>query len=699
VTNGANVVVADVDTGVDYTHPDFVNGDSSSQLVNGYDEITKLPMGPGTTETGNTDVGQTDSGANGHGTAVAGVIAAATNNATGLASLGFHTLVMPIKVDFGTTATSGQIAAGIYWAADSTQHPSTPVKVINLSLGGACPDTTMQTAIQTAENEGVLVVAAAGNGALSPTLDTAEGTNNAPSYPAAYTTVATMKGGLLAVGATGRDGIRAFYSDTGPYVSMVAPGGSGDGVAADDIPLLAPGYNPAIAGSGYATGAGTSFASPEVAAAAALIWSVNSTLLASQVTQLLTGSATDFGQPGSDIEYGAGMLNASAALADTPPPTPGFGTFFSVPPARILNTLAGVGASKARVGPHSSINLSVAGVGGIPASGVSAVVLNVTAVNGTAPSYITVWPTGQPRPGTSNINFPANRIVPNLVTVKVGAGDSISLYNSAGAVDLLGDVAGYYVDGSGSPGSTYFPLAPKRIMNTITTGGPIVGPSFRSLTVAGLNSVPSSATAVVVNVEVTAPTASGYLTAFPEGTARPSVSNVNFVAGQTVPNLVTVKLGAGGGVNFYVSTGSVQVLVDLEGYFTALSDTTGSRYFPVVNHRILYTATNVGGYVTPIGPGQSIPVTVAGQGGVLADAVGVVMNTAVIGPTKAGYLTLYPDGQSRPAAANLTFSANETVANLVSADLGSDGKVQIFNRAGSVNVFADVFGWYGPAGT
>ena len=321
------------------------------------------------------------------------------------------------------------------------------------------------------------MVAAAGNNALNPVLDPNEGTNDAPSYPA-------NEPNVIAVGATGHDGFRAVYSNTGPYVTLAAPGGSADGTAADDIPLLK-------TGGGTTTEAGTSFAAPQVAATAALIWSENPDLTANQVAELIRSTATQLGPAGTDglnvssadnnnntdIEYGTGLLNAGAALADTPPPastSPTYGTFYSLPPTRILNTRSGLGHS-GKVGPNQFINLTVDGSGSglIPASGVAAVVLNVTVTNPTAASFVTVWPTGQARPTASNINFVAGQTVPNLVTVKVGAGGQVSLYNAAGSTDLIADVAGYYGDGTAAAGSTFVPLPPARLLDTRSTGGPI----------------------------------------------------------------------------------------------------------------------------------------------------------------------------------------------------------------------------------
>lgn len=689
VTTGSNVVVADVDTGVDFTHVDL----PSPQLVPGIDESQTVPVAINYAS-GNTDQGQS---ASGHGTAVAGVIAAATNNGQLVSSLGWNTSVMPVKVNLDATTNpqpDAQIAAGILWAADITKHPSENVRVINLSLGSACTDATVQSAIQNAQNKGILIVAAAGNAALSIGFDPSPNDfayNNPPIYPAAWP-------GVLAVGATGRDGKRAFYSDTGNYVSLVAPGGSGDGNTADDMLLL-------HAGGGTTSDFGTSFAAPEVAATAALILSVNPTLTPSQVSELITGSATDLGPTGRDVEYGYGMLNAGVALADTPPPAtslPSYGTFVSLAPARILDTRTATGVpSVAPLGAGGTLNLQVTGAGNVPASGVSAVVLNTTVTDATAPSYLTVWPTGQARPLSSNLNFVAGQTVPNLVTVKVGTAGQVSFFNAAGNADVIADVEGYYTDGTVPAGSTFVPLSPTRILDTRNTSNPVVAghPPLTVQVTGGTSGVPSTATGVVMNVTVTQPSQAGYLTVYPTDQPQPLASNLNFVGGLTVPNLVSVKLSPTGQVNIFNSNGSVQVIADVQGYFTATGDTSGSRFFPLVNHRILDTRYNIGGLYGAIQPSSTVPAPIVGQGGVLDGASSAVMNTTVTQPTSTSYLTVYPDGTSQPTASDLNYVAGQTVPNLVSAKIGGDGFDDYYNAFGAVYVLSDIAGYYGNPGT
>jgi hypothetical protein len=324
--------------------------------------------------------------------------------------------------------------------------------------------------------------------------------------------------------------------------------------------------------------------------------------------------------------------------------------------------------------------------------------LNTTVTGATTPSYLTVWPGGQARPLSSNLNFVAGQTVPNLVTVKVGPTGQVGFFNAAGNVDVIADVQGYYTDGTGSPGSTFKPLSPTRILDT-RNSGPVPGGTALSLQVSGFGGVPSSATGVVMNVTVTQPTQAGYLTVYPSDQSRPLASNLNFVAGLTVPNLVSVELSPTGQVNIFNSNGSAQVIADVQGYFTAAGDTTGSRFFPLVNHRILDTRYNIGGLYGAIQANSSVPAAVIGQGGVVDGASSAVMNTTVTQPNSTSYLTVYPDGTSQPTASDLNYVAGQTVPNLVTAKIGADGFDDYYNAFGAAYVLSDVAGYYGAPGT
>lgn len=214
--------------------------------------------------------------------------------------------------------------------------------------------------------------------------------------------------------------------------------------------------------------------------------------------------------------------------------------------------------------------LRVAGRGGVP-SDASAVMLNVTAVLPSEAGFLTVWPCGTPQPVASSVNFGAGEIVPNAVLAKVGSDRSVCIATSA-EVDIVVDVNGYVPDG-GSLSS----VAPARVLET---RGPEVGTTVdgaaanlgrlgaRSVTevrVAGRGGVPAGAGAVMLNVTAVQPENDGYLTVWPCGSPQPVASNVNYRAGQVVPNAVLTKLGPAGTVCVYTHA-ATDVVIDVNGY-------------------------------------------------------------------------------------------------------------------------------------
>ncbi len=357
-------------------------------------------------------------------------------------------------------------------------------------------------------------------------------------------------------------------------------------------------------------------------------------------------------------------------------------------PSRILDTRT----SGVALGPGATMDLQVTGAGGVPSTGVSAVILNVAVTGPTAMSHLTVFPAGVPRPWTANLNFDAGQTVPNLVTAKLGAGGRLSIFNAMGSTHVVVDVAGWYDEGIKASGARFHTVTPSRILDTRNTT--ILGPAgTMGLQVTGRGGVPATGvSAVVMNVAVTGTTAPSHLTVSPAGEARPLASNLNWVAGDTVPNLVTAKLGAGGAVSLFNAAGSVHVIADVAGWYDDGTSATGAGYHPLTPSRILDTRNGSGA----IAPAAIRELQVSGQGGVPAAGVSaVVTNVALTGPTAPGHLTIYPAGESLPGASNLNFRPAQTVANLVSAKLGAGGRVGIFNAsAGSTHVIADVAGWF-----
>jgi thermitase len=258
ITTGGSIVIAVVDTGVDGGHPDL-----AGKVVPGYNAFAD-----------NGNAGDD----NGHGTAVAGLIAANTDNGVGIAGLCWGCRIMPIKsLNRNGGGSDATVAAGIRWAADNG------ARVINLSLGGSGESQTLGEAVNYALARGIVVVAASGN-------ERQEG--NEPNYPAAYPDV-------IAVGATGNSDVITGFSNTGDYVDISAPG---------------VGLWSTLPGGGYGPPNGTSFSSPYVAAAAGLVLTLRPELGYYDVGCVLMASADDKGPPGKDPEYGWGRLNAFRAV-------------------------------------------------------------------------------------------------------------------------------------------------------------------------------------------------------------------------------------------------------------------------------------------------------------------------------------------------------------------------------------------------
>ena len=388
---------------------------------------------------------------------------------------------------------------------------------------------------------------------------------------------------------------------------------------------------------------------------------------------------------------GAGMAKS--------PPIPG--AYHPLAPARILDTRTGLGGGPAKVGPGATLALQVTGRGGVPATGVSAVALNVTVTEPTAGSFLTAWPAGDSRPLASNLNYEAGTTVPNMVVVKVGAGGKVNLFNLSGSVHVIADVAGYYLPYLPTPGAAYTPLPPERLLDTRSGNGAPAGRVDAGATVilqvTGRGGVPATGvSAVVLNVTVTEPDAVSYLAVYPSAEARPLVSNLNWRAGDTVANLVVVKVSAGGKVNLFNNSGTTHVIADVAGWYGADGTTPVGTYTELAPTRILDTRTGNGALLSKLGAGGTLTLQVTGRGGIPAGAVGaVVLNVTVTEPTGVSFLTSWPGGTARPLASNLNYVPNQTVPNLVVVQVGAGGTVDLFNNAGSVHVIADVAGWYG----
>jgi outer membrane protein assembly factor BamB len=379
-------------------------------------------------------------------------------------------------------------------------------------------------------------------------------------------------------------------------------------------------------------------------------------------------------------------LYAFTVLPCPPGSPPAGGQYHPLPlPQRILDT-----RSSTALGAQETRRVQVGGSGGIPGSGVSAAILNVTVTDTTAASYLTLYAGGASWPTASNLNWAPRRTVANLVEVALGPDGTVNLFNAAGSADVVIDAQGWVQSATSTAayGSYLNPMAPFRVLDTRDgTGGPNVklgpGATIAVQVDGGFSS------ALVFNLTVTNATAPSYLVVWPAGQPRPTSSNLNFAAGETVANRVMVPVT--GSIDIYNAAGSVDVIADLNGGFRAESSnvTTACRLMPMTPTRILDTRGGDG----PIGPSGSRSLQVTGAV-VPATARAVVLNITVTNTSAASYLTAWPDQSPRPLASDLNWTAGQTIPSLAVVELSSAGELDLYNAAGTTDVIVDVAGWY-----
>lgn len=251
------------------------------------------------------------------------------------------------------------------------------------------------------------------------------------------------------------------------------------------------------------------------------------------------------------------------------------GLYTGITPTRVLDTRIGLGAPKAVLRANSVLKLPVGATPALQNKNVTAVALNVTAVGPSVAGYLTVYPTDQQRQPVSTVNFARGQTAANLTITPVGSDGLVSIYNPFGTINVVVDVEGYFSPTSGSP---FVPVAPQRVLDTRSgLGAPAgaVGPGRTvALAVAGAHGIPAQVGAVLLNLTATEPSTSGYLTAYPDGTTRPSTSSVNFVRAQTVANEQIVGVGNDGKVAITNASGTTQIVADLSGYYAGVGPQT-----------------------------------------------------------------------------------------------------------------------------
>jgi outer membrane protein assembly factor BamB len=422
----------------------------------------------------------------------------------------------------------------------------------------------------------------------------------------------------------------------------------------------------------------------------------------------------------------------------------GLSEYVPVPTFRILDTRSrtciqcGAGA----LGPGTPRTLQMTGVSlpsgsdPIPTTA-TAVAVNVTAVNDSTFSLLTVYPNGTGRPRTSNLNFTAHTATANLVTVTLGqngASDTnreINIYNAQGSVDVVADVEGYFEpDTASDPTGEFHSIAPMRVCDTRThvpttpcqshgalqAGVPLVV----NVTGTGADAIPgTNAAAAVLNIGGVSGSAHTFLSVFPTtpsgtcsyaGTHAPPFSTVNLDTAAVVANRVMVALGPATtgapdtSVCVFNAAGIINIYLDANGWFGSATAAAGFQYQAIGPTRVCDTRSTSGfSCAGPrLGPGATRLLKVTGVYGIPSGSPliqAVIGNLTGIAPSQGTYLTLYPANLTRaPNASDINVAAGEVLANLVAVQLDSSGPnlgdVELYNGAGYTDAILDIEGWF-----
>jgi serine protease len=538
-TGSSQLVVADLDTGVRFDHPDlaakllpgydFINDTETSNDGNGRDAD---PSDPGDWTTANEcDAGEPASGSSWHGTQTAGLIGAQTNNGIGMASVGYNVMLLPVRVLGRCGGYDSDILAGMRWAAGLSSSPvanPNPARVINLSLGsaGACT-AAYADVIGQLTAAGVVVVASAGN---------EEGL--AVSTPANCS-------GVIAVAGLRHAGTKVGFSSIGPQVAISAPAGNCVNTSGECLyPILTtinsgstvPAANTYSDSSNYSVG--TSFSAPLVAGTAALMLSINPSLTPAQVKSLIQGSARAFPTTSTDPTVaqckpptstvqdeclcttstcGAGMLDAGAAVAaaaanSLPSVSIAGGTAAVLAGSTVAFDGSGSTAAAGRsISGYQWAITAGSGIAAISGGSTGATASVVTSGSGSFTIRLTVTDSAGLQASASrtvNVNAPAAPTVKLLASSQVvTAGSTVTVDGSGSTVAAGLGVAGYQwaiTSGTGLATITSSATAPSV---TIATTGSSAGTFTVRLTVTDSLGQPSNAS-LTISVTALTPTAS-----------------------------------------------------------------------------------------------------------------------------------------------------------------------------------------------
>lgn len=382
------------------------------------------------------------------------------------------------------------------------------------------------------------------------------------------------------------------------------------------------------------------------------------------------------------------------------------GTYYPVYPSpfRILDTRSG---SQGRLLSGQALPVKL---GGIDMTAAAAVVLNVTVTESFGPGYISIYPSGVPRPTVSSLNFTSGWTGANSVTVKLGADGAINLYNGGAPVHIIVDVLGWYSKprpANWISGGQYFPLSsPIRLTDTREWGqGRIPGDYYIHSYVSFNDTVKDKVRALAVNITSTDSRGPGFLSAW-NGVEdqMPGTSTLNYTAGRSVPNFAIVPVSRCQGsdcgsvagmprIGIYTNNDS-HIIVDIVGFYDDNTMPHGLRFEPTVPTRIADTREGKG---WPSALTADATATIDADVVSTDDTYALATNVTAVLPTESTYVTVWPanlPGVGKPGTSNLNPTKGSIVPNAVQTEVGPGNVFNVYNHVGKTDIVVDVVGTF-----
>jgi hypothetical protein len=364
--------------------------------------------------------------------------------------------------------------------------------------------------------------------------------------------------------------------------------------------------------------------------------------------------------------------------------------FVAVPPVRILSTRYGTGTPTGPCRAHGAkrFDLPVLGRGGVPVTGVAAVVLRVGLLQADASTTLSVWPTGSVMPADPIAAANPGQAAA-LVTVPVGTNGMVSLQHSAGMSQLTADVVGYYLS-PGLVGDRFHAVSPTRMVSaqTVAAGATV------SLDLVGSSGV-ADVHAGLLSVTVVAAAATGGVTAYAPDSAIPPMAALDFAAGDTVTGSVLARAGPGGrALLLNTSKSPVTLTVDLQGVYAPAVQAGGLQFVPVRQARLVNTLTKTG-ITHALAAGVTETFASAGRGGVPASGVAALLLYGMaVKPVANTTTTLWTDGLVLPSVRQLSPRTARPSGDMLTVRPSATGRVAVRNQSGTTDLVVDVAGYF-----